>query len=95
MLHERSNNTASFEKHLKFVEKLTFADAFWIHCRQLKEKNRNQNTVHFGIALHERSNKTASFAGHMKLKKIDFNICTFSQKWKIKIKELESGHFIF
>ena len=70
MLHERSNNTASFAENLKFQEKLTFTDALCIACVQLNEKNLNQDTIHFKTPtyreLHERSNKTASFAEDLK-----------------------------
>ena len=36
VLHEESDNTASSAKHLKFQEKLTFADVLWINSSQLK-----------------------------------------------------------
>ena len=38
VLHERNNSTASFTEHIKFQEKVTLADAFWICCSQFKEK---------------------------------------------------------
>ena len=70
MLHERSNNTASFVEHLKFQKKLTFADALCIVCVQLNKKNLNQDAIHFKSAtyreLHQRSNKTTSFAERLK-----------------------------
>ena len=37
VLNERSDNTASFEEHLKFQKKLNFAYALWIYCSQLKK----------------------------------------------------------
>ena len=41
VLHEQSNNTASFTEHLKFQKKYkkNFEDALWINCSQLKENN--------------------------------------------------------
>ena len=66
MPQEPSTNTASFVEHLKFQEKLTFADAHWTNCSQFIDNNWNQDTIQFQIttykALHERRNKTASFA---------------------------------
>ena len=38
VLHERSNITASFEEHLKFQERLTFAHALWINSGKSNEK---------------------------------------------------------
>ena len=35
---EASNITVSFVEHLKFQEKLPFADALWINCRKSKLK---------------------------------------------------------
>ena len=35
VLHERSNNTASFAVHQKPEEKLTFADTLWIKFRHI------------------------------------------------------------
>ena len=34
-IYEESNFTASFEEHLKF-KKVTFTDALWINCSNLK-----------------------------------------------------------
>ena len=70
MPQEPSTNTASFAEHLKFQEKLTFADALWTNCSQFIDNNWNQDTTQFQIttykALHERRNKTASFAEQLK-----------------------------
>ena len=70
VLHKRSNNTASFVEHLKYQEKVTYADALWINCNQLKYKNWNQDPIHFEIAtyrvLHKQSNNTTSLAKRLK-----------------------------
>ena len=70
MLQEPSTNTTSFAEHLKFQEKLTFADALWTNCSQFIDNNWNQDTIQFQIttykALHERRNKTAFFAEQLK-----------------------------
>ena len=72
-------------------EAIRFADT------NSKKINWNQNTVYFRNAtykvLHE---KSSILCGIFEvLKNIDFNIYTFSQKWEIKIREIESGHFTF
>ena len=38
VLHERSNNTAPFPEHLKFPEKMTFTEMFWVKRGKKKRK---------------------------------------------------------
>ena len=40
MLHERSNITAPFAEHLKFSEKITFAEVFLVKRGKKKRKKR-------------------------------------------------------
>ena len=68
---EASNITVSFVEHLKFQEKLPFAEMpFGLIVGNQNQKNQNEDTIHFEIAtykvIHERSNKTAPFAEHLK-----------------------------
>ena len=69
VLHERSNDTASFAEHLKFPEQMTLAEVFWVKRGKTKQKKQNKDTIHFQIAkyrvLHERSNITAPLAGQI------------------------------
>ena len=46
VLHERSNNTASFAVHQKPEEKLTFADALWINFRHINLKKTRIRTMY-------------------------------------------------
>ena len=36
VLYERSNITASFGEHLKFQEKITFIEVFWVNSGKSK-----------------------------------------------------------
>ena len=69
---KKSNNTGSFAEHLKFFKKVTLTHAPWVNSGKWKQKNSNQNTIHFENAiyrvLHERSNITASLAEHLKVR---------------------------
>ena len=53
MLQERSNNTVSFVEHLKFQEKLAFADSLCINCSQFKKKKKTElRTLYILKLLH-------------------------------------------
>ena len=71
VLHERSNNTASFAEHMKFKEKWLLHMRFaLIVVNQIKKLKSRYYT--FGNAiyrvLHERNNITASFQEHLKFR---------------------------
>ena len=70
VLSERKNITASFPQHLKFPGKMSFAEIFWVNRGKSKQKKKNQETIHFEIAvyrvLEERRNITAPFAKHLR-----------------------------
>ena len=67
LLHERSNITAPFAEHLKFLEKNNVCRNVLGETRQKKwqKKKKNKNTIHFQTAryrvLHKRTNTTAPF----------------------------------
>ena len=69
VLHDRSNITALFAEHLKFPEKMTFAEVF-LDEKWQKKGEVEKDTIHFQTAkyrvLHKRSNITAPFAEHLK-----------------------------
>ena len=57
-------------EHLKFQEKITFVEVFWVKRGKTKYKKYNKDTVYFQTAkcrvVHERSNITAPFVEHLK-----------------------------
>ena len=49
VVHERSNITASFAERLEVQENLTFKHTLWINTGKSKQKNWNQDNIHFEL----------------------------------------------
>ena len=87
---------------LKLQEKLTFAYVFSINCSQ-SQKKATIRELYISKLLYTRcskektmkllpSRRTSNFLKKLLHIQIDFYICTFSQRWQIKIRGIESRH---
>ena len=87
---------------LKLQEKLTFAYVFSINCSQ-SQKKATIRELYISKLLYTRCSKektmkllplrrTSNFLKKLLHIQIDFYICTFSQRWQIKIRGIESRH---
>ena len=87
---------------LKLQEKLTFAYVFSINCSQ-SQKKATIRELYISKLLYTRCSKektmkllplrrTSNFLKKLLNIQIDFYICTFSQRWQIKIRGIESRH---
>ena len=90
---------------LKLQEKFTFAYVFSINWSQ-SQKKATIRELYISKLLYTRcskeqtmkllpSRRTSNFKKKLLHIQIDFYICTFSQRWQIKIRGIESRHFTF